>query len=75
MGVAPTSSGLAGSDRRPGRHGRPGQQRALVAASRPGSVSWFGLTLQLVTGRGFAREGCACLAGACRSRGPIVTFS
>ena len=72
--------------------GRPGRQRALLAAcarfradARAGCVSWFGLTLQLVTDGRFAREGCprlasaadraACLAGTRRARGPIVTFS
>jgi hypothetical protein len=68
------------------------QQFALLAAcrrfpegARDGCVSWFGLTLQLVTDGRFAVDGCptlpiagevaACLAGARRSRGPIVTFS
>jgi len=72
--------------------GRPGRQRALLSAcarfradARAGCVSWFGLTLQLVTDGRFAREGCprlasaadraACLAGTRRARGPIVTFS
>jgi hypothetical protein len=71
--------------------GHPAQQAALLAAcrgfaarDRDGCVSWFGLTLQLVTNGRFAREGCprlpadqrrACAAGARRARGPIVTFS
>ncbi len=72
--------------------GRPAQQRALLAAcrrfpaaARSGCVSWFGLTLQLVTDGRFARAGCprlstaaeraACRAGTRRARGPIVTFS
>ncbi len=56
-----------------------------AAAARAGCVAWFGLTLQLVTDGRFSHDGCpalaraadreACLAGARRSRGPIVTFS
>jgi hypothetical protein len=46
-------------------------------------VSWFGLTLNLVTNGRFARvcrtlaagERAACSAGARRYTGPIVTFS
>ncbi|HET7573426.1 MAG TPA: hypothetical protein VFJ77_12255 [Gaiellaceae bacterium] len=72
--------------------GKPARQLALLAAcrrfrpaQRAGCVSWFGLTLQLVTDGRFARDGCptlptaaergACLAGTRRARGPIVTFS
>jgi hypothetical protein len=72
--------------------GRPRQQRALLAAcgkfaaaARDRCVSWFGLTLQLITNGRFATQGCpalptprqrrACAAGTRRARGPIVTFS
>lgn len=72
--------------------GKPRQQFALLAgcdrfpaATRAGCVSWFGLTLQLVTDGRFVRDGCtrlarpadraACVEGASRSQGPIVTFS
>jgi hypothetical protein len=71
--------------------GRPAAQRALLAAcrrfpaaARSGCVSWFGLTLQLVTDGRFLVDGCphlpagdraACVAGARRAHGPIVTFS
>jgi hypothetical protein len=72
--------------------GHPAQQQALLAAcrrfpeaARDGCVSWFALTLQLVTNGRYAAEGCpqlptareraACLAGTRRAAGPIVTFS
>ncbi|HET7568342.1 MAG TPA: hypothetical protein VFJ91_10145 [Gaiellaceae bacterium] len=72
--------------------GKPKLQFALLAecdrfpaATRAGCVSWFALTLQLVTDDRFVRDGCptlasaadraACVAGARRAQGPIVTFS
>jgi hypothetical protein len=55
------------------------------ASARAGCASWLGLAFQLVTNGRFARAGCpqlpsaaeraACLAGARKSAGPIVTFS
>jgi len=70
--------------------GKPAVQRRLInechtfpAAAHRGCVSWFGLTLNLVTNGRFARvcpalapaDRTACLAGARRYTGPIVTFS
>jgi len=55
------------------------------ASARADCVAWLGLTFQLVTNGRFADSGCpqlpaasdraACVAGARRSSGPIVTFS
>jgi hypothetical protein len=70
--------------------GKPAAQRRLLgecsrfpAGARSGCTSWFGLTLNLVTNGRFARvcttlavdERGACLTGARRYTGPIVTFS
>jgi hypothetical protein len=70
--------------------GKPAAQRRLLgecsrfpAGARSGCTSWFGLTLNLVTNGRFARvcttlaadERGACLMGARRYTGPIVTFS